>query len=133
MFSRPLRPVDPPRFGRTHSDRHRVVGIGGVVRHFRAVVVRGEDVERRRILPEQPVRHHIVEDQVVRTHDVERSGHRLALARSASLGHRLFDTIDSRFVGAGADGDVGPELGERLAPPFSPGTTSASLPDGDTL
>jgi hypothetical protein len=87
--------------------------------HFRTVGVPGENVERRRILPEQPVRHDVVEYQVVRMHYVERSGHRLALERSASLGHRLFDTIDRRFVGAGADGGVDPELGERLAPPAS--------------
>src|SRR6478609_5874721 len=35
--------------------------------------------------------------------------------------------------GVGADGGVGPELGERSALPFSPGTTNASLPDADTL
>jgi hypothetical protein len=91
-LSKQVLDIEVPEIERVHRPRH-----------FRAVVIPCEDVEHRRIFSEQPVRHDIVEYQVVGPHYVNVP----ALERAARLRH-LLDMIDRRFVGAAADGGVGP-------------------------
>ncbi len=81
--------------------RAQVEGVHGGG-HAGVVAVPGEDVKGRRVLAQQPVGHHVVEDQVVGAQRVERGGHLPAL-QDALLLHLPFQPGHRAFVGERAE------------------------------
>ena len=67
-------------------------------RHPGGVAVPGQDVEGGRLLAHQPVRDHVVEDQVVGPQDVEGADHLLGLEVPVAL-HAFFQLGHGRLVG----------------------------------